>query len=82
MSKIGDEAARAETIEVLGAVEVLAAQCADLRKTLSEAWGMVHRSAGPQQLVPPKSDALSEAEWHELAGATESELMASRRGRI
>jgi hypothetical protein len=75
MSKTRNEATRSETMAVLGAVETLAAQCADLRQTIIETWDMLRFPAGSvQQLATTRPDALSEAEWHELARATESEL--------
>jgi hypothetical protein len=74
MSKTRNEATRAETIAVLGAVETLAAQCADLRQTIIETWDMLRVPAGSvQQMATTKPGALSEAEWHELARAAESE---------
>jgi len=74
MSKIRGEATRAETIAVLSAVETLAAQCADLRRTIIETWDMLRVPAGSVQIATTKPDALSEAEWHELARTTEGEL--------
>jgi hypothetical protein len=75
MSRIRNEATRADTIAVLGAVETLAAQCADLRQTIIETWDMLRVPAGSvQQMAATKPDVLSETEWHEVARTAESEL--------